>query len=128
MARFAGKAGSITVAATNIAITSWEIDAKGDAIDVTGMDDAGVKEFLAGLTEWSGSFEGFATGTVAGSVPGTSIAAAVFASSVTAGAPKLTAPALGGFITGLKVSSAVEGAVKVSCTFQGSGALGYGVV
>jgi len=125
MARFAGKAGSITNAGTNIAITSWEIDAKGDAIDVTGMDDAGVKQFLAGLTEWSGSFEGFAEGTVAASAPGSAITAGVFASSVTAGAPKLTGT---GFVTGCKVASAVEGAVKVSVTFQGSGALTWGVV
>ena len=125
MARYSGKAGSITNAATNIAVTSWEIDAKGDAIDTTGMDDAGVKEFLAGCTEWSGSFEGFATGTVAGSAPGSAITAGVFASSGTAGAPKLTGT---GFITGCKVSSAVDGAVKVSCTFQGSGTLTWGVV
>ena len=126
MARFSGKAGSITNAGTNIAITSWEIDAKGDAIDVTGMDDAGIKEFLAGLTEWSGSFEGFATGDVATSAAGTALTAPVFKSSATAGAPKLTGTG-GGIITGCKVSSAVDGAVKVSVTFQGSGALGYGV-
>ena len=124
--KFSGKAGSITTIATNIGVTSWEIDYKADAVDVTGMDDAGVKEFIAGLTEWSGSFEGWSTGTVAGSAPGTAIVGAVFASSTTAGAPKLTATGTGGnagFITGLKVSTAVEGAVKVSCTFQGSGAL-----
>jgi len=126
MARFAGKTGSITVIATNIGITSWEIDAKADAIDVTGMDDAGIKEFLAGVTEWSGSFEGFAGGTVTGSVVGTAITNAVF-SSGGAGSPKLTATG-GGFITGLKVSTEVTGAVKVSCTFQGSGALTYSTV
>jgi hypothetical protein len=124
MARFSGKAGSITNAGTNIALTSWEIDAKGAADDVTGMDDAGVKEFLAGLTEWSGSFEGFATGDVSASAPGASFTAAVFKSSATAGAPKLTGNAIS---TGLKVTSAVDGAVKASCTFQGSGTLTWGV-
>ena len=125
MARFSGKGGSITNAGVNIALTSWDIDAKGDAIDVTGMDDAGIKEFLAGVTEWSGSFEGFATGTVDASKPGTAITAGVFASSSSSGAPKLTGS---GFVTGLKVSSAVDGAVKASVTFQGSGALTYGTV
>jgi len=124
MARFSGKAGSVS-GASNTAISSFDIDAQADAIDVTGMDDAGVKEFLAGLTSWSGTFDGYATGSVAAMAPGTTLTACVFASSGTSGAPKLTGTVI---VTSLKVSSAVDAAVKVSVGFQGTGALTYGVV
>ena len=125
MPRFLGKAGSITNAGANIAITSWEIEAKGDVVDVTGMDSQGIKDFIAACTEWSGSFEGFATGNVAGSGPGTLVQNAVFASSATTGAPKLTGNII---ITSLRVTSSVDDAVKASVSFQGTGALTYGVV
>lgn len=124
MARYSGKGGSITGAGANIAITSWEIDARGDAVDVTGMDSGGAKEFVSGLTEWSGTFEGFATGSLAGSAPGTSVTGAVFKSSAAAGAPKLTGNLI---ITGCRVQTTVEGAVRVTCTFQGTGPLTWGV-
>jgi len=106
-----------------VAVKSWSIDHNGAEIDVTGMDDAGVAEFLAGITEWTAQVEGFATGTVAASVPGTAVTAAVFKSSSTAGAPKFTGT---GFVNKLHVGVAVEGAVEVSISIRGSGALTYG--
>ena len=122
MARFAGKGGSITNGGSNVAIKSFEVDAKGDAIDVTGMDSSGAKAFIAGLTEWSGSITGLATGDVTSWKPGTTMTAMVLD---TAGglSPTLTGDAI---ITGLKVSTAVDGAVTVDITFQGTGALAYG--
>ena len=124
MARYAGKSGGITNAGSNVEFSNWEIDAKGDALDVTGFDSAGKKEFIAGLTEWSGSATGFATGDDTSYSPGTSLAAVVF-SSGSAGAPKLTGTII---TTGLKVSAAVDGAVTVDLTFQGTGTLTYGTV
>lgn len=54
-----GKGGSVYLGANKVAeITSWSLDLEADDIDVTSFDSAGKKEFLAGLTEWSGSIEG----------------------------------------------------------------------
>lgn len=132
MPRFSGKAGSISLGGNVAGLIKWDIDAKAETTDVTGMDSAGVKEFLAGLTEWSGSFEAFPTGSVAAYKPGSEFTTFTFASSATAGAPKFTAdataPAGKIIITGLKVSTDVKGAVQISCSFQGSGNLAYGVV
>lgn len=55
----AGKGGSVYLGANKVAeITSWSLDLGADDIEITSFDSAGKKEFLAGLTEWSGSFEG----------------------------------------------------------------------
>lgn len=54
-----GKSGSVYIGASKVAeISNWKLDCKADNIDVTNFDSAGWKEFLAGLKEWSGSFEG----------------------------------------------------------------------
>jgi len=54
-----GKGGQVKIGANTVAeINSWSLDLGADDIDVTSFDSAGKKEFLAGLTEWSGSFEG----------------------------------------------------------------------
>lgn len=124
MARFSGKAGSITTAGSNAVIAKWDIDAKADILDVTGMDDAGVKEFLAGCTEWSGTCSGFVTGDIATWAPGSAFSAVAFASGST-GAPKLTGNII---ISNLKISTAVDQAVTFDASFQGTGTLTYGVV
>jgi len=130
MAAFSGKAGSVSLTGitTNVDVTSWNINLEGDAIDVTGMSEAGVGAFIGGITRWSGDFEGFATGTIAALVPGATATTFTFASGST-GAPKYTAGSGGTvLITGVKCSASVDGAVKVSCSFQGSGVLTPGVV
>ncbi len=54
-----GKEGSVAIGANKVAeIKSWSLDLGADDIDITSFDSNGKKEFLAGLTEWSGSFEG----------------------------------------------------------------------
>lgn len=132
MARFSGKAGSVNLGGAIAGITKWDVDAKADAPEVSGMDSAGVKEFIAGLTEWSGSFEGYCTGSPAAFKPGTTFTTFTLASSGTTGAPKFTAdataPAGALIITGLKITTEVKGVVQFSVTFQGSGNLSYGTV
>jgi len=55
----AGKSGSVYIGANKVAeITQWSVDLKADNIDVTNFDSNGWKEFIQGLKEWSGSFEG----------------------------------------------------------------------
>lgn len=54
-----GKSGSVYIGANKVAETAkWSLDCKADNSDVTNFDSQGWKEFLAGLKEWSGSFEG----------------------------------------------------------------------
>ncbi|MDQ7794149.1 MAG: phage tail tube protein [bacterium] len=54
-----GKSGTVYIGANRVAeIAKWSLDCKADNIDVTSFDSEGWKEFLAGLKEWSGSFEG----------------------------------------------------------------------
>lgn len=124
MARYSGKTGSITTMGSNAVITKWDIDATGDVLDVTGMDSGGVKEFIAGLTEWSGTCSGFATGDVATWAPGSAFSAVAFATG-SSGAPKLTGNVI---VKSLKITAAVEGAVAFDCSFQGTGTLTYGTV
>jgi len=54
-----GMGGSVKADTDVIAeLSNWSLDCGADEIDVTSFDSAGWKEFLAGLKEWSGSFEG----------------------------------------------------------------------
>lgn len=55
----AGKGGFIKINGDRIAeISNWSLDCGADDIDVSNFDSDGWKEFLAGLKEWSGNFEG----------------------------------------------------------------------
>jgi len=55
----AGKGGSVYIDTYKVAeISTWSLDLGADDIDITSFDSNGWKEFLAGLKEWSGSFEG----------------------------------------------------------------------
>lgn len=122
MARFAGKGGTATFGGSTIfGCTDWEVDYKGDAIDTTGMDSGGAKEFIAGLTEWSVTVNGYATGTVAALVPGTSLALVLRSAAAADGdVPQLTGT---GIVTDLKVTSSVAGLVGVAVSLQGTGTL-----
>lgn len=55
----AGKGGKVYIGANKVAeIANFSLDLGADDIDITSFDSEGWKEFLAGLKEWSGSFEG----------------------------------------------------------------------
>lgn len=54
-----GRGGSVRIGANTVAgMAQWSIDCEAENIDVTNFGSNGWKEFLAGLREWSGSFEG----------------------------------------------------------------------
>ncbi len=54
-----GTGGGVYIDTNKVAeIASWSLDLGVGNIDVTTFDSNGWKEFLAGLKEWSGSFEG----------------------------------------------------------------------
>ncbi|MGB9613901.1 MAG: phage tail tube protein [Fervidobacterium sp.] len=47
-----------TTATKVLEISKWSLDISTDEIETTSFDSDGWKEFLTGLGEWSGSFEG----------------------------------------------------------------------
>lgn len=54
-----GKGGSVYISTNKVTeISQWSIDCGADNIETTNFDSNGWKEFIAGLKEWSGSFEG----------------------------------------------------------------------
>ncbi len=57
-----GTKGTVTIGApgTNpiAELSGWSLDLGVDNVDVTNFDSDGWREFLAGIKEWSGSFEG----------------------------------------------------------------------
>lgn len=121
MARLSGKGGSASIGGEVLGVTSWEIDYKGDAMDVTGMDSAGAKAFLAGLTEWAGSCDGFLESGATLPLPAAAVNPTIsFVDSADAGANTYTGDVI---VTGVKYSTSVDGAAKYAITFQGTGAL-----
>lgn len=120
MARASGKAGSVTInAVTYNGVKNWEINYKGDAVDVTGMSDSGAKNFVGGLTEWSGSCSINWDVTQAPPAPG-----AAYAATFLTGAGGSYDSFAGTILaTDIHVSTPVDGAVTLDITFQGTGAL-----
>lgn len=116
MARLAGKAGQVDAAAEVVGVKSWSIDYAYDALEGTGFDSAGVREYLPGVSGWSGSFEGYKDG-----VPltiGTEVALALKESQTAT--EKFTGQAI---ITGLHAVVSHDGLATYAYDFQGTGVL-----
>ena len=122
MAHLSGKAGHVysTTTGTTVAIVagmkSWTLDYTQDALETTDFADAGVRTFIAGLSGWSGSFEGFKDGKpiAIGAVTVLDLRESATTTE------KYTGAAL---ITGIHSSVSVDGVVALSYDFQGSGVL-----
>ena len=117
MARVSGKAGDVTIAAASVTgIKSWNIDYKATALESTAFDNAGVKAFIIGCTEWSGSFDGYKDGPPA--AMGSSVAF-TFKETQTAGQVWSGT----GFIIDIKSKTEISGIVTYAYDFQGTGVL-----
>ena len=117
MARLAGHAGDVYIAAAQVAgIREWSIDYAAAPLDSSGFDGGQPKTFIIGQTEWSGSFDGFKDG--APLAIGSSVSAE-FQESATA-TQKWTGNL---FITNIAPGTAVDGIVSYSYSFQGTGSL-----
>jgi predicted secreted protein len=115
MAHSAGKSGQVDTGSAVSGIKSWTLDYTADTIESTDFADAGVKTYVVGGSGWSGTFEGYKDGTP--QTIGASITLKLY--EVAAG-PYWTGTA---FITGVSASTANDGIVSYSYTFQGTGAL-----
>jgi predicted secreted protein len=119
MARLVGKAGSVSIAASTVAgIKSWGINYTVGLLDATAFDSVGEKEYVAGATDWSGTFEGYKDG--APLTPGSSVAC-IFKESATEG-QNWAGQAI---ITGISVGTPFDGLVTYAYTFQGTGTLTF---
>jgi len=97
-------------------IKSWNLDSVANTLDVTDFDDAGIKTFLPGCTEWSGSFEGYKEG-----IP-LSIGAEVY---LVLGETSIAGQAWLGkaIITAAHPTTSHDGIVSYGYDYQGTGSL-----
>jgi len=118
--KYAGKLGQLqTPSLTAIAgIKSWTLDQTVDTVETTSFDDLGVGAYIGAVTRWSGSFEGYKTGTalvIDGSATTITLVEDV----------SLVGQTWSGacILTGISVANAFDGLNTYSYTFQGSGEL-----
>ena len=127
MAMLHGKGGSITWAGTALAIpaeiTSWTADSTADVAETTSMAAAGDwKTFLAGFKDWTASIDTIwdsADIQLLTDLGG--IAYDLQLEMIDAGA-QVHGTAI---MTGVTITTDMNDAIKVSFSFQGSGALAY---
>jgi len=110
-----GKAGQVDTPAEKIGIKSWSLDYTVAMLDTTDFADAGVKTFLPGCTEWSGSFEGYKDGQAVALTTGASILLKLYETQT--GGEFWTGQA---FITGVHVTVDFDGIVSYAYDFQGT--------
>jgi len=115
-----GAAGTLTYNAAAIPITNWTITQKCDTREVTDSNSSTTSEFIPeGHTQWEGTAEGWVQdGTATPTVGGAAAAATFLAVTGTQWAGSV-------IVTSKNVALQVKGtdAVKLSLTFQGTGAL-----
>jgi len=113
----AGKGGSITCTNLTVGIKSWSLNLVGDALETTDYGDNGHRTYTVGLDGWTGSCEvNWDAGNkllVIGAVITNLIFTVVTTTTLYTGAEAI--------VTGIAVTSSVEGLVTMSVTFQGSG-------
>ena len=115
--QISGKAGEVLVAAATVdGIKSWTVDYISDALETTDFADSGKKTYIAGISGWSGSFEGFKDGAPTGI--GAEIALVLSAS--TDATQDYTGQAI---LTGSHETVSVDGVVSISYDFQGTSTL-----
>ena len=117
MAHYSGKAGEVDNGAGVTGIKSWSLDYTIDPLDSTDFADVGVRTFLMGCSQWSGTFEGYKDGAPL-ALAGASITLTL--KETQTGTQVWTGTA---FITGIHPITSFDGIVSYSYDFQGTGAL-----
>jgi hypothetical protein len=123
MATYKGDGGVIKIGSTPVTIgeiLSWTVEQQSDVIEDTAMGDT-AKTFVAGLTSWTGSCEAILSDSDTGQVlldNGSTQTALDFFFDSTTSAYKGNA-----IVTSISSSASVGDMIKVSISFQGTGAL-----
>ncbi len=117
MGQIAGKLGEVRVGGTTVAgMKSWTVDYVVDAMETTDFADAGVKSFIAGISEWAGSFEGYKD--AAPTAIGAEIA--LILKESTDATQQYTGQAI---LTGIHETVSIDGVITEAYDFQGTQAL-----
>jgi predicted secreted protein len=123
-----GYGGKVRVGAATVSeIGNWQLDIDAEMLDKTNFQSNGWKEFIAGLKEWTGSFEG--TWNVAGDATGqkalqdallggTTVSLELFVNATN----KYSGTA---FISSQSVETPTDDMVSISFDYQGTAALSY---
>jgi predicted secreted protein len=117
MAHILGKLGQVDAAAEVTGIKSWTLDYTQDLVDVTDFDDAGVKTYIVGSSNWSGTFEGYKDATPLG------LSAAPIALKLYESQTLNQFWSGNAYITGVHANVAHDGVVTYSYDYQGTGVL-----
>jgi predicted secreted protein len=118
MAHYSGRAGEVDTGSSVTGVKSWTLDYTVSVLDTTDFADAGVRSILPGVSQWSGSFEGYKDGTA--QVLGTSSSVTLSLKETQTASQKWTGSA---YITGVHATTAFDGTVNYSYDFEGTGAL-----
>lgn len=115
-----GQNGTVTFGSKVAEVKGFSVNTDCNTPDITSTDSNGWAEFLAGIKSWSGSFEALTCVNLVGSTGVGSFAVGTAASAST--------PIFSGtvIVKGPSVALAVEGEVRYSYNFQGSGPLTIG--
>jgi len=117
MAHLHGKTGVVDVGGAVTGARNWSITYSGDVVETTDFADSGVKTFIAGGSGWTGSYE-----VVKDGAPPQALLSTVSLSlkeSATTG-QLWTGSAI---IQEISSTTAIDGVVVYSYSFQGTGAL-----
>ncbi len=108
--------GTSTVATVVAGIKSWTLDDTTETLETTGFDSAGNRQFIAGIKEWGGSFEGHKDGVPL--TTGTTYILTLAESETTGQQYTGTA-----WITGHHETVVIDGVVTCSYDYKGDGTL-----
>ncbi len=117
MAHRAGAAGSVQAPGVIAGIKSWNLEYTVVALNTTDFADAGVSSFIPGITEWSGSFEGFKDGVP---IAGLHTEVALILDETQTASEEWLGQAI---ITAVRANVDHDGIVSYSYDFQGTGVL-----
>ncbi len=117
MAHRAGLAGSASAGGVVAGIKSWSLDYTVEALNTTDFADSGVSAFIPGISQWSGTFEGFKDGIP---VAGLHTEVLLTLKETQTANEDWEGQAI---ITGITPSTDHDGIVSYSYTFQGTAGL-----
>ena len=122
MAHLAGKSGDVLTGGSTVGdVKSWTLDYIVDALETTDMDDDGVRNYIAGCSGWSGTFEVVKDGQP--ETLGTLVTLSLKESETSGQLWYATAANTGALLTGVHVTTSFDGVVTYTYDFQGVGAL-----
>jgi len=124
MSAFSGKDGRVVFATGYVTnVISWSIDFAAEALETTAfVGNYAYRSYVAGLRNWSGSYECYLDSSTKVIRPGKAAAAATFRAKEggTSTAVTYTGSII---ITGVNPSVAVDGVASVTFNFQGTGVM-----